>query len=59
MTDTAPTESPIQQIVQQFETATLDPGGFNHEAHILVGWRYLQDYCLLDAINRLLTRSDA
>jgi len=42
----------IEQIVRAFEDATIDPGGFNHEAHILVGWRYLQDHNLLDAITR-------
>jgi hypothetical protein len=45
-------ESRIEQIVRQFEDATLDPGGFDHEAHILVGWRYLQELSLLDAISR-------
>jgi hypothetical protein len=42
----------IAEIVQSFEDATLDPGGFNHEAHIMVGWWYLQELSLLDAIVR-------
>jgi len=42
----------IEQIFEAFENATLQPGGFNHEAHILVGWRYLQELSLLDAITR-------
>ncbi len=52
MSSAAPEDPGIEQIVAAFENATLEPGGFNHEAHILVGWRYLQDYSLLDAINR-------
>ena len=45
-------DSRIERIFRAFEDATLEPGGFDHEAHILVGWRYLQDYSLADAINR-------
>ena len=42
----------IEETVQAFENATLEPGGFNHEAHIKVAWGYLQEYQQLDAINR-------
>jgi hypothetical protein len=42
----------IEQIVEAFENSTVQPEGFDHEAHILVGWRYLQDLSLLDAITR-------
>ena len=52
MNGTAPTDPDIGQIVRAFEDASLDPAGFNHEAHILVGWWYLQEYSLLAAIER-------
>ena len=45
-------DSGIEQIVQAFENATLEAEGFNHEAHILVGWWYLQEHDLLQAIAR-------
>lgn len=46
------TEPRIEETVQAFESATIEPGDFNHEAHIQVGWRYLQDYDQADAITR-------
>jgi len=52
MSSAAMARPDIEQMVRGFEDATLDPGGFDHEAHILVGWQYLQDYSLLDAITR-------
>jgi len=42
----------IEQIVAAFEDATIDAAEFDHEAHLLVGWRYLQDDSLLDSIKR-------
>lgn len=45
-------ENRIAQIVEAFENSTIDPGIFDHEAHILVGWRYLQHYSLPNAITR-------
>ncbi len=45
-------DSGIEQIVQAFENATLEAEGFNHEAHILVGWWYLQEHDLLRSIAR-------
>jgi len=45
-------EPRIEETVRAFENATIDPGDFNHEAHIQVGWHYLQDYDQLDAISR-------
>ncbi len=45
-------EPRIEETIRAFENATIDPGEFNHEAHIQVGWRYLQDYDQLDAISR-------
>ena len=45
-------EMDIAQIVQEFENATIDPAVFNHETHILVGWWYLQEHDLLQAITR-------
>ena len=38
--------------LEQFEAAAIDPGNFDHEAHVYVGWRYLQRADLLDAIGR-------
>ena len=52
MSGTRVADAGIEQIFEAFENATLEPGGFNHEAHILVGWRYLQDLSLLDALTR-------
>ena len=48
-------DSHIEQIVRAFEDATLEPAAFDHEAHILVGWRYLQEYSLAEAISRFTT----
>jgi hypothetical protein len=48
----APEDRHIEEVLESFENATLDPEGFDHEAHILVGWRYLQDLSLVDAITR-------
>lgn len=45
-------EARIEHIIEAFENATLEPGGFDHEAHILVAWHYLQQRSLLDAITR-------
>jgi len=42
----------IEETVQAFETATVDPDDFNHEAHIMVAWGYLQHHDQLEAINR-------
>ncbi len=42
----------VEETVQAFETATVKPADFNHDAHIKVGWRYLQEYDQLEAINR-------
>ena len=52
MNSAAPADPGIERIVQAFEDATIEPGRFDHETHILVGWRYLQDDNLLDAITR-------
>ena len=52
MNGEAMTNEQIEQMMAAFESATLEPGGFDHEAHILVAWRYLQDLPLLDAIAR-------
>jgi hypothetical protein len=47
-------EPRIEETVRAFENATIEPGDFNHEAHIQVGWRYLQDYDQQDAISRFI-----
>lgn len=39
-------------IVRAFESASLGPGEFGHDAHILVAWHFLQQQDLLDAIRR-------
>jgi hypothetical protein len=52
MNSAALAESGVADIVEAFENATLEPGGFDHEAHILVAWHYLQDMSLIDAIAR-------
>ena len=52
MTGMAVADSHIEQVVEAFEKATIDAADFDHEAHLLVGWRYLQDLSLLDAIKR-------
>lgn len=41
-----------KDIVESFEKATLEPGEFGHEAHVLVAWHYLGEQSLLDAIGR-------
>jgi hypothetical protein len=35
-----------------FESLDFDVATFNHECHVAVAWRYLQQYDLLDAISR-------
>jgi hypothetical protein len=52
VTGTAVVDGRIEQIVAAFEDATIDAAEFDHEAHLLVGWRYLQEYSLLDSIKR-------
>ena len=38
--------------IEAFEDCTVDPAQFDHEAHIYVGWSYLQLYELQEAIDR-------
>ena len=45
----------IEQIVAAFEDASIDAAEFDHEAHLLVGWRFLQEQSLVDAIRRFTT----
>lgn len=52
MSTAAVAESRIAEIVEAFENATLEPGEFGHEAHVLVAWHYLKELSLLDAIVR-------
>ena len=35
-----------------FEHGAIDPDAFDHEAHVYIGWLYLRQYPLLDAIRR-------
>jgi len=52
MSGMADADERIEQIVVEFENATIDAAEFDHEPHLLVGWRYLQHYSLLDSIKR-------
>ncbi len=38
--------------IESLESATLDAEAFNHEAHIYVGWLYLEHYPLTEAIEK-------
>jgi hypothetical protein len=38
--------------VEAFEAAEVDADNFDHEAHVYVGWLYLERYSLADAISR-------
>lgn len=51
MTESKPASLPGPTI-REFESLRFDPASFDHEAHVCVAWRYLQDFELLDAIAR-------
>lgn len=38
--------------LEDFEAGDIDPGRFDHEAHVYVAWRYLQRYRPAEAIHR-------
>lgn len=38
--------------IDQFESGLIDPKQFNHEAHVYVGWLYVKEFGLVDAISR-------
>ena len=38
--------------LEAFETADVDAERFDHEAHVYVGWLYLERFSLLEAIDR-------
>lgn len=42
----------VERLFREFKDASVDPAEFNHEAHVLVAWRYLQDDELLPAIEK-------
>jgi hypothetical protein len=52
MSAAAVADGRIEQIVAAFEDATIDAAEFDHEAHLLVAWQYLQDHTLLESITR-------
>ena len=52
MSATPVADSGIEQIVAAFENATIEAADFDHEAHLLVGWWYLQERSVLDALSR-------
>lgn len=38
--------------IESLENATIDAEAFDHEAHIYLGWLYLEHYALADGIKR-------
>jgi len=38
--------------IDRFEASDIDPDKFDHEAHVRVGWLYVQQYELSEAISR-------
>ena len=38
--------------IDNFEAGAIDPERFDHEAHVYVGWLYVREYELTDAIAR-------
>ncbi|MBT8078245.1 MAG: hypothetical protein KJO31_06690 [Gammaproteobacteria bacterium] len=38
--------------IELLESAEIDPNDFNHDAHVYVGWCYLQQFDLLHAVER-------
>jgi len=38
--------------IERFEAGQLDPEQFDHEAHVYVGWLYVNAYVLAEAISR-------
>lgn len=42
----------VERLFTEFKDANVDPAEFDHEAHVLVAWRYLQDDDLLPAIEK-------
>ena len=38
--------------IERFEAANIDPARFDHEAHIYVGWLYVNAYPRSEAISR-------
>jgi len=41
--------------IENFEAGRIDPEQFDHEAHVYVGWLYVQQYELPEAIRRFDT----
>ena len=44
------TSACISISIEDFEEGAIDPGQFDHEAHVHLAWSYLQKYDLEDAI---------
>jgi hypothetical protein len=38
--------------IERFESADIDPDQFDHEAHVYVGWLYVREYELAEAIGK-------
>lgn len=38
--------------IENFEASDIDPDRFDHEAHVYVGWLYVREYELTEAIAR-------
>ena len=45
-------DRPYRPSLEQFEDCEIDPDAFTHEAHVYVAWSYLQEFELLEAIDR-------
>jgi hypothetical protein len=41
-----------EMTIERFEAAEIDPGHFDHEAHIYVGWLYVRAFPRPEAIAR-------
>lgn len=44
-----------RELIAAFEDCTLPPGLFNHSQHVRVGWIYLTEGTLLEALPRFVT----
>ena len=55
MSGANPSLASVERVVRQFEDATIVPGEFDHESHIQVGWWYVRQYALPEAIGRFTT----
>jgi hypothetical protein len=45
-------ESGPEWTIERFENGDIDPERFDHEAHVYIGWLYVQNYELAEAITK-------